>query len=151
MSRASGSPELIGSVAIVEETQGRILMSDKIFRLRLEHSIRSDFAYWMFASDALRAQIVNAISGGDGMANNLPQSSIKEFKTVVPPLREQEAISVYLRAQATKLDTLTATAESAISLLQERRAALISAAVTGKIVVRGRAPQTGATTGAQPE
>lgn len=141
MSRASGSPELIGSVAIVEATQGRILMSDKIFRLRLEPIVRTDFAYWMFASDALRAQIVNAISGGDGMANNLPQSSIKEFRTVLPPVSEQEKIAAYLRAQTAKLGAVTATAETAITLLQERRAALISAAVTGKIDVRHLAPK----------
>ena len=38
-------------------------------------------------------------------------------------------------------DALTTTAESAITLLQERRAALISAAVTGKIDVRGFAAE----------
>jgi type I restriction enzyme, S subunit len=136
MSRASGSPELIGSVAIVDATQGRILMSDKIFRLRLESIIRTDFAYWLFASDGLRAQIVNAISGGDGMANNLPQSSIKEFKTVLPSLREQEEIAALLKVQCLELDALTAAAEAAITLLKERRAAIISATVTGKIDVR---------------
>ena len=36
-----------------------------------------------------------------------------------------------------ELDTLVTDAESAITLLQERRTALISAAVTGKIDVRG--------------
>jgi type I restriction enzyme S subunit len=141
MSRASGSPELIGSVAIVESTQGRIMMSDKIFRLRLDSILRTDFAYWMFASDGLRTQIVNAISGGDGMANNLPQSSIKEFLAALPPEQEQAKIAAFLRVEVERLDLLTATAEAAITLLQERRAALISAAVTGKIDVRDLATQ----------
>ena len=39
------------------------------------------------------------------------------------------------------MDTLAAAAEHAITLLQERRAALISAAVTGKIDVRGLAAE----------
>ena len=38
-----------------------------------------------------------------------------------------------------KFDTLTAEAQRAIDLLQERRTALISAAVTGQIDVRGAA------------
>ena len=41
-------------------------------------------------------------------------------------------------AETAKLDTLTAEAQRAIDLLQERRTALISAAVTGQIDVRLR-------------
>jgi type I restriction enzyme S subunit len=46
---------------------------------------------------------------------------------------------VFLEQETAKLDTLTAEARSAITLLQERRTALISAAVTGQIDVRGLA------------
>ena len=53
---------------------------------------------------------------------------------------EQTAIVGYLDSlQTTKFDALTAEAQRAIDLLQERRTALISAAVTGKIDVRGLA------------
>jgi type I restriction enzyme S subunit len=55
----------------------------------------------------------------------------------VPSLSEQSAIVAFLDQQTTKLDTLVAEAQTAISLLHERRMALISAAVTGKIDVRG--------------
>ena len=57
----------------------------------------------------------------------------------VPPLAEQATITVFLEQETAKLDTLTAEARSAITLLQERRTALISAAVTGQIDVRGLA------------
>lgn len=136
MSRASGSPELIGSVAIVRQTQGRILLSDKIFRLKLSVLTHPDFIVWSMGSVGTRAQIVNAISGGEGMANNLPQSDIKEFWLPLPPSAEQISISEHIERTVSQLDTLTETATSAITLLQERRAALISAAVTGKIDVR---------------
>jgi type I restriction enzyme S subunit len=53
-----------------------------------------------------------------------------------PPLDEQKAIASYLDEVSTKFDTLTAEAQRAIELLQERRTALISAAVTGQIDVR---------------
>ncbi len=54
----------------------------------------------------------------------------------VPPQAEQNLIAAHLHTQLAKLDTLTAEAQRAIDLLQERRTALISAAVTGQIDVR---------------
>jgi restriction endonuclease S subunit len=57
----------------------------------------------------------------------------------VPPIGEQKVILLFLEHETAKLDALTAEAERAIELLQERRTALISAAVTGKIDVRGLA------------
>jgi len=54
----------------------------------------------------------------------------------VPPLEEQYEIVAIIKAEAAKLDTLTAKAQRGIELLQERRTALISVAVTGKIDVR---------------
>jgi len=54
-----------------------------------------------------------------------------------PPLSEQVTIVGFLNSEIAKFDLLTAEARRAIDLLQERRTALISAAVTGKIDVRG--------------
>ena len=55
----------------------------------------------------------------------------------IPPLNEQVAISDFLDSETAKLDDLTTEAQHTIELLKERRSALISAAVTGKIDVRG--------------
>ena len=52
------------------------------------------------------------------------------------PLEEQDKIVTYLDDKLAKYDVLQQSAESAIELMQERRTALISAAVTGKIDVR---------------
>ncbi len=54
----------------------------------------------------------------------------------VPPLPEQTAISTYLDRETAKIDRLVEKVELLISCLQEYRAALITAAVTGKIDVR---------------
>jgi type I restriction enzyme S subunit len=59
---------------------------------------------------------------------------------LMPPTAEQFAVVRFLQNETSKVDLLVAEAESAIALLQERRNALISAAVTGKIDVRGLAP-----------
>jgi type I restriction enzyme S subunit len=60
-----------------------------------------------------------------------------ELPVVLPPQPEQERILTFAQENRTKLDALTGEANRAIALLQERRTALISAAVTGKIDVRG--------------
>jgi type I restriction enzyme S subunit len=53
----------------------------------------------------------------------------------VPPIDEQRTIVAHIAAETAKLDALRAATERTISLLKERRAALIAAAVTGQIEV----------------
>jgi restriction endonuclease S subunit len=57
----------------------------------------------------------------------------------LPPVSEQREICAALAGRLTCIDALISQADEAIALLNERRAALISAAVTGKIDVRGLA------------
>jgi type I restriction enzyme, S subunit len=57
---------------------------------------------------------------------------------VVPPLHEQRAIANHLDEQTGKIDELIAETERFIELSKERRAALITAAVTGQIDVCDR-------------
>ena len=56
-------------------------------------------------------------------------------KIALPPRSEQQAIICFLQEESIKFNALTAEVQTAITLLQERRTALISAAVTGKIDV----------------
>lgn len=70
---------------------------------------------------------------------HLNAEELGELTFLQPSLEEQQAIAVGLRDKTAQLNTLTTEAHRAIALLRERRAALISAAVTGKIDVRGLA------------
>lgn len=54
----------------------------------------------------------------------------------VPPLVEQQEIANYLDREIAEIDAAIADAREAIALSKERRAAVISAAVTGKIDIR---------------
>lgn len=63
-----------------------------------------------------------------------------EFILPRPSREEQALIADHLDKETAKLDNLMAEAEAAMRLLVERRAALVSAAVTGKIDVRGLVP-----------
>ena len=61
---------------------------------------------------------------------------VADIDMVIPPLADQVAIVAHLDTELAKFDTLSTEAQRAIELLQERRTALISAAVTGQIDVR---------------
>lgn len=74
-----------------------------------------------------------------GTVPSLNEGQISNVAIACPPLQEQLEIVRELDGLTGRIDTLAAEAQSAITLLQERRAALISAAVTGKIDVRGLA------------
>lgn len=78
-----------------------------------------------------------ALEGGaKSTVDSLRRPVFTNFAVCVPPVKEQSQIVAMIEEQATKFDELTVEAQRAIDLLQERRTALISAAVTGKIDVR---------------
>lgn len=61
---------------------------------------------------------------------------INRLKIAIPPQNEQKCIGDEIKAYVYKFDTLTTKAETMIKTLKERKTALISATVTGKIDVR---------------
>jgi type I restriction enzyme S subunit len=63
-----------------------------------------------------------------------------EFTFPVPPENEQNEIADFVKKSLARFNSLSDKAETQITLLQERRTALISAAVTGKIDVRDWSP-----------
>lgn len=70
---------------------------------------------------------------------SISSTNIMELPVLLPPAEEQAEILAFIDVETRKIDALKESAEQAIGLLKERRAALISAAVTGKIDVRGLA------------
>jgi len=79
-----------------------------------------------------------------GLKQGLSLEDVHECPIVIPPLEEQAAILAHLDKMSDRLDALEANVASTIVLLGERRAALISAAVTGQIDVRGLAHESAA-------
>lgn len=66
----------------------------------------------------------------------LTMSNLGSIQLPVPPLHEQHAIADHLDRETAKIDALIAKNDDLIALLREKRTALISAAVTGKIDLR---------------
>lgn len=67
----------------------------------------------------------------------ISQRDVRDVPIHVPPLDEQRRIVALLDEQTSKIDILIAETERFIELARERRSALITAAVTGQIDVRG--------------
>jgi len=78
----------------------------------------------IFSSEALASTI-----------QHLPAEKLRILRYPSPPIDEQRAIVNHIVFETTKLDALKAAVERTITLLKERRAALIAAAVTGQIAV----------------
>ncbi len=105
---------------------------------KLSREVHPQFLYHYLASitDAIREKVKQ----GSGQPN-LNTDIVKALRFGLPPMDEQERIVEHIAKLAEQFGSLTAEAERGIELLQERRTALISAAVTGQIDVRGFAPQ----------
>lgn len=95
-------------------------------------------AFW-----AERIEAVDLVPFVTGAAQpKLTADALFSLVVAVPASgEERSAIEQHILSCKAALEPLVVQAEAAIALLQERRAALISAAVTGKIDVRGLAPQ----------
>lgn len=143
MSRAN-TRELLGSAAFVEDVRPRLLLCDKLYRIRFDqHGLDSRFAVLAMRSASARFQFERECDGASGSMKNIGQDTIKNLWLPLPPLREQHQILERLAMESAKLDTLVGRIGEAIDRLLEYRTALISAAVTGKIDVRGEVKADG--------
>lgn len=137
MSRASGSRDLVGSVAVVQACRPRLLLCDKVFRLHVDDvQVSKPFLAHSLNSRVARSQIESVLSGGSGLANNIAQGVVKDLVIAIPPREEQYRIVSFVDSGVARIDALITRIRAAITHLHELRTALISAAVTGKIDVR---------------
>lgn len=92
-----------------------------------------DVQFVEYALQASRERLIlDAVGGGQP---NINQEAVRAFRIPVPPLDEQHAIVRRIRDEAERTDEAIETARRGVELARERRAALISAAVTGRIDV----------------
>lgn len=94
-------------------------------------------AFLLRCLEAAYDQLRTESEGGGSTKGAITCDQLGRLRIPVPPPAEQEDIAAFLDVGCRKLDVLSAQAEHAIALLKERRNALIAAAVTGKIDVRG--------------
>lgn len=135
MSR-SNTVELVGAVGRVHETQGRILLCDKLYRLDLvEDRLNADFAVHLLRSRSSRLQLERDASGASPSMKNISNERVTNMELSFPPISEQKEIVRFLNSELTRSRSVERTISLQIAKLQEYRQTLISAAVTGKIDV----------------
>lgn len=134
---ASASTGLISEVD--ERTVGAVPYTGLIRLKPVSASITKDFIRFVVQSDLFYEQIKLLQTGST--IQHFGPIHLQQMKVVLPPVDEQNRIAKDIKHSIKYIDRLTENAESIIDLTKERKTALISAAVTGKIDVRDWKPQ----------
>lgn len=124
-----------GKIAVAPESLVRGIINPRLIRLRSNKYTSSDFLAILLRSSVGFEQFSQLSRGGTMDVINI--GVLSELRVTLPPLAEQNAIVANLTKNTARIDALIAKAQQAIALQKEHRTALISAAVTGKIDVRG--------------
>ena len=141
----ANTPDLVGDACVVKNDSGsRLMLSDLVYRLRLLPGIDASFICYFLLSHFGRAQIKSDARGSSMSMAKISQGHIKAWLLALPTYSEQVEISKFISGKLCKLDELIRVGTESHTLLAERRSALISAAVTGKIDVRGWQPPASA-------
>ncbi len=104
--------------------------------LRSEEEINPEWLFYLSISYPFREIGASEMYGAGGQ-KRVPEDFIKDFRIGIPGYEEQVEIVLYLNSELSKLDTLKSKTSDTITRLEEYRTTLITAAVTGKIDVRG--------------
>ena len=111
-----------------------VLCSADMYPMTSYNGLTNNFLLLYLLSDVFTRFAVNQ---ADRVAMpKINRESLSDCKIPVPPIDEQEKICSHAREALEKLDVLLQKSQLTIEIFQERRTALISAAVTGKIDVR---------------
>jgi type I restriction enzyme S subunit len=94
------------------------------------------FAYLFKSGSYIQGLQATASFIRDGQ--DLNYGNFRQVKLPLPCRTEQQHIANFLDKETARIDALIKTTERSIALLKERRAALITAAVTGQIDLRGK-------------
>ena len=102
--------------------------------------LTNEFLFWSLLSTWFTSLVI--LESDRVAMPKINREKLSEVMLPVPPVIEQKEIDVEVRNKTEAMDSLVHKAEKAIALAKERRTALISAAVTGKIDVRSwQAPE----------
>ncbi|ELY2736594.1 restriction endonuclease subunit S [Cronobacter dublinensis] len=124
----------IGQTAIVPDDVNFVVASSLIIIRADKEKASPAFMDLLLQSSLVIEQVESFVKGT--ALRRLSIQNLEKVFGIFPTLSEQQIISDYVYTQLNRLDVLESKAVVQIQLLEERRTALISAAVTGKIDVR---------------
>ncbi|MEW2614530.1 restriction endonuclease subunit S [Streptomyces sp. NPDC047880] len=122
----------IGSVAVVDQEWADSYVSQHVALCRINQSVLDPHftGYFMLTTEG-QDQLSEGAFGGTKV--QLALDDIRALRIPVPTREVQRQIAEHLDRETSRIDTLIAESERLVELSQERRAALITAAVTGQI------------------
>lgn len=123
-----------GKIAVVPDKIEPGIINPRLIRMRANELVIPNYLMTVMRSIIVFEQFSLLSRGGTMDIINI--GTLSSIVLAIPPKADQLKILDYLDSKTTKIDTLIAKARQAIELMKERRTALISAAVTGKIDVR---------------
>lgn len=127
----------VGRACVAPEDIEPAIVKADCFRFRIDRRrLVPKFAAYQLSATA-EATAGSLSTGATRSRMNLTSTAAR--KIALPPLDEQQAIIEFVLRETTKIDAMVANVREAIERFKELRAALISAAVTGKIDVREEA------------
>jgi len=129
VSRAN-TRELLGSAALVDRTRGRMIFSDKIYRIHTRDNIEKRYLIYVLQSTPSRFQYERDATGTSGSMQNIGQDTIKDLIHPLPPLDTQRRIARFLDEKTARIDGLIEKKRALLDRLAEKRQALITRAVT---------------------
>lgn len=122
-------------VAKVKEEDVPCLLLQRVALIRTSIELVSDFLMHYLSTAMFVAHFSPETTGVS--VPHISPDQIASFTIAVPPVSEQQKIVEYSRRELALLEELSEQGKRTIDLLKERRSALISAAITGQIDVRG--------------
>ena len=126
----------VGEVAEVSVGTEPFALGQDVVLLKKRNPVHcSCYGWYLLRSTAITNQLECAMIGSTFRRINVEQ--IKELFLPAPAAQEQASISSFLDSICNKYLEQSKCAVNCMALLRERRSALISAAVTGQIDVRG--------------
>jgi type I restriction enzyme S subunit len=126
-----------GHAGLVPEDR-RYCLGQRMMQFRANSFYCPDYLMWLLNTDNVYKQ--GQVDTVGATSPHVNVETIRNFSLTQPCLSEQQEISQFLNEKTYRLDVLVDKARNTVLLLQERRTALISAAVTGKIDVRDWQP-----------
>jgi type I restriction enzyme S subunit len=124
----------IGQVTVVTEEYAGCNCHALIIVATVRSVVEGAWISWVLNSNYGRHSLLSIQTGA--LHPHLNCGDVKDISIPLPPIEEQRRIIAAIVNQIGVFDKLTVEAQRAVDLLQERRIALISAAVTGQIDVR---------------
>jgi type I restriction enzyme S subunit len=123
--------ERFGLGALVP-SKAKVCLAQRVMLFRAKET--PEYLMWALNSQSTYKQAQQDVIGSTSPHVNV--DTIKNFALAWPPEVERKEIAKHIHITIESMDELISISSSKINLMQERRAALISAAVTGKIDVR---------------